>query len=127
MQGMGRLWQAAGTVQSVLEPGLLEKAAASGLRSLFVGFETLSPANLRESHKYQNLDRDYSAAIRRLHDLGVMVNGSFAYGIDGRDAPVFDRTVEGAVGQGIQTATSPLLTPSPRTGPPRPPPAAPPP
>ena len=43
MRGMGRLWQAAGTVQSVLQPGLLEKAAASGLRSLFVGFETLEP------------------------------------------------------------------------------------
>ncbi|MCK4977429.1 MAG: cobalamin-dependent protein, partial [Anaerolineales bacterium] len=39
MLGMGRLWQAAGTVQSVLKPGLLEKAVACGLRSLFVGFE----------------------------------------------------------------------------------------
>ena len=28
MRGMGRLWQAAGTVESVLAPGLLEKAAA---------------------------------------------------------------------------------------------------
>ncbi len=52
---MGRLWQAAGTVKSVLAPGLLEKAAACGLRSLFVGFETISPANLREHHKYQNI------------------------------------------------------------------------
>ena len=43
MRGMGRLWQAAGTVKSVLAPGLLEKAAACGLRSLFVGFETLKP------------------------------------------------------------------------------------
>ncbi len=41
MRGMNRLWQAAGTVQSVLRPGLLERAAAAGLRSLFVGFETL--------------------------------------------------------------------------------------
>ncbi|MEK7833465.1 MAG: radical SAM protein, partial [Acidobacteriota bacterium] len=80
MKGMGRLWQAAGTIKSVLEPQLLEKAVASGLRSLFVGFETLNPANLREQHKYQNLNRDYTAAIRRLHDLGVMVNGSFVFG-----------------------------------------------
>src|SRR5215208_5269565 len=29
MRGMGRLWQAAGTVSSVLKPGLLEKAVAS--------------------------------------------------------------------------------------------------
>lgn len=116
MKGMGRLWQAAGTVKSVLQPELLEKAVASGLRSLFVGFETLSPANLQEHHKYQNLDRDYAAAIRRLHDLGVMVNGSFVFGMDGDDPSVFERTVEWAIGQGIETATFHILTPYPGTG-----------
>ena len=55
MRGMGRLWQAAATVRSVLQPGLLEKAAACGLRSLFVGFETLNPANLAGQHKRHNL------------------------------------------------------------------------
>src|SRR5438445_4824 len=34
MRGMGRLWQAAGTVNSVLQPDLLEKAVACGLGSL---------------------------------------------------------------------------------------------
>ena len=116
MRGMGRLWQAAGTVKSVLAPGLLEKAAACGLRSLFVGFETLNQANLRAQHKYQNLDRDYGAAIRRLHDLGVMVNGSFVFGMDDDDATVFARTVDWAVGQGIETATFHILTPYPGTG-----------
>ena len=69
MHGMGRVWQAAGTVAAVLRPRLLEKAVASGLRSLFVGFETLTSQNLTSQHKLQNLDRDYVAAIRRLHDL----------------------------------------------------------
>ena len=49
MRGMGRLWQAAGTVNAVLAPGLLEKAVDAGLRSLFVGFETLNPDNLRRA------------------------------------------------------------------------------
>jgi radical SAM superfamily enzyme YgiQ (UPF0313 family) len=115
MRGMGRLWQAAATVQSVLRPGLLERAAACGLRSLFVGFETLSPANLQEQHKYQNLGRDYAAAIRRLHDHGVMVNGSFVFGMDGDDASVFDCTVEWAVQNAIETATFHILTPYPGT------------
>jgi radical SAM superfamily enzyme YgiQ (UPF0313 family) len=115
MRGMGRLWQAAGTVRSVLAPDLLEKAAAAGLRSLFVGFETISQANLRAHHKYQNLDRDYTAAIRRLHDLGIMVNGSFVFGMDDDDEGVFDRTVEWAVAQGIETATFHILTPYPGT------------
>ncbi len=115
MKGMGRLWQAAGTVQSVLKSGLLEKAVESGLRSLFVGFETLSENNLAQQHKYQNLNRDYSMVIRRLHDLGVMVNASFVFGMDDDDISVFDRTVEWAVEQGIETATFHILTPYPGT------------
>jgi radical SAM superfamily enzyme YgiQ (UPF0313 family) len=72
LRGMGRRWQAAATVQSVLQPGLLERAVDSGLRSLFVGFETLSAANLEAQGKRQNLRSDYEAAVQRLHGLGVM-------------------------------------------------------
>ena len=115
MRGMGRLWQAAGTINAVLAPRLLEQAVESGLRSLFVGFETLNPDNLIEQRKYQNMRRDYGAAIRRLHDLGVMINGSFVFGMDGDDGSVFERTVEWAIEQGIETATFHILTPYPGT------------
>src|ERR1700716_990059 len=116
MRGMGRLWQAAGTVKAVLEqPALLEAAPACGLRSRFVGFETVNSENLSEQRKYQNIGRDYAAAIRRLRDLGVMVNGSFVFGMDHDGPDVFDRTVEGAVEQGIETATYHILTPYPDT------------
>jgi len=115
MKGMNRLWQAAGTVKSVLDPRLLEKAADCGLRSLFVGFETLNPANLLEQNKYQNLNRDYAAAIRRIHDCGIMINGSFVFGMDDDDETVFERTVEWAVENGIETATFHILTPYPGT------------
>jgi radical SAM superfamily enzyme YgiQ (UPF0313 family) len=115
MRGMGRLWQAAGTVTSVLAPRLLEQAVASGLRSLFVGFETLDSANLRDQRKYQNLHRSYADAISRLHDLGVMINGSFVFGMDHDGEAVFERTVEWAIGQGIETATFHILTPYPGT------------
>jgi radical SAM superfamily enzyme YgiQ (UPF0313 family) len=115
MRGMGRLWQAAGTVQSILSPGLIQQAAEVGLRSLFVGFESLNPENLKEQGKLQNLHRDYALAIRHLHDLGVMVNASFVFGMDEDDEDVFDRTVEWAVKQGIETATFHILTPYPDT------------
>jgi len=115
MRGMGRLWQAAGTINAILAPDLIEKAVEAGLRSLFVGFETLNPANLAEQHKYQNLRRDYGAAIRRLHANGVMINGSFVFGMDGDNESVFERTVEWAIAQGIETATFHILTPYPGT------------
>lgn len=115
MRGMGRLWQAAGTVRSVLRPGLLEQAVACGLRSLFVGFETLDAAGLRSQGKLQNVNSDYAAVVRRLHSLGVMVNASFVFGMDRDDDSVFDRVVDWAVEQGIETATFHVLTPYPGT------------
>jgi len=115
MQGMGRLWQAAGTVGSVFLPGLMEKAAASGLRSLFIGFETLNPTNLVQQGKHQNLGYDYGLAIHRLRDLGIMVNGSFIFGMDCDDDTAPRRTVEWAIEQGIETATFHILTPYPGT------------
>lgn len=115
MRGMRRVWQAAGTVKSVLIPGLVAKAAECGLKSLFIGFETLDPAGLRQQHKHQNLECDYGRAIEKLHALGVMVNASFVFGMDGDDEEVFARTTEWAVEHGIETATFHILTPYPGT------------
>ena len=115
MRGMGRLFQGAATVDSILRGDLIEHAAEAGLRSLFVGFESLSPANLRQSNKRQNLGQDYRAAIRRLDDLGVMINGSFVFGLDDDDPDVFRRTVDWAIDNGVTTATFHILTPYPGT------------
>jgi radical SAM superfamily enzyme YgiQ (UPF0313 family) len=115
MRGMGRLFQGAATVDSVLHGDLIERAAEAGLRSLFVGFETLSPANLRQSNKKQNLGRDYAAVVRRLDDLGIKINGSFVFGLDEDRPDVFRRTVDWAVERGITTATFHILTPYPGT------------
>jgi len=115
MRGMGRLWQAGGTVQSALIPGLMEKAFACGLRSLFVGFETINRSNLQAQHKTQNVDCDYDRVVRRLHGLGIMINASFVFGMDSDDDSVFGRTVDWALSQGIETATFHILTPYPGT------------
>ncbi len=96
MKGMGRVFQSAATVASVLKGDLIEKAAEAGLRSIFLGFETFSPENLRSSNKLQNLSKDYVAAVERLHNLGIMINGSFVFGLDNDDKDVFRRTVDRA-------------------------------
>jgi radical SAM superfamily enzyme YgiQ (UPF0313 family) len=115
MRGMGRVFQGASTVNALLQTDAIEHAAAAGMRSVFVGFETLDPANLRLHGKRQNLSHDYDAAIRRVHDLGIMVNGSFVFGLDADRPDVFDRTVEWAVSRGIETATFHIMTPYPGT------------
>jgi radical SAM superfamily enzyme YgiQ (UPF0313 family) len=115
MKGMGRVFQGAATVDSILRDEVIEAAAAAGLRSLFVGFETLSSTSLEGAGKRQNLGRSYSEVVRRLDSLGIMINGSFVFGLDGDDRDVFRRTVDWAVQVGITTATFHILTPYPGT------------
>jgi radical SAM superfamily enzyme YgiQ (UPF0313 family) len=115
MKGMNRVFQGASTVDAILRGNLIEKAAEAGLRSVFIGFETLSTGNLIASNKKQNLGKDYRKAIKRLHDLGIMINGSFVFGLDDDDKDVFRRTVDWAVESGITTSTFHILTPYPGT------------
>lgn len=115
MAGMNRVFQGAATVDSILRDDTIELAARAGLRSLFVGFETLSDRGLQGAGKKQNLGRDYRAVIRRLDDLGIMINGSFVFGLDGDGPDVFARTVDWAASSGITTATFHILTPYPGT------------
>lgn len=115
MRGMNRVFQAAATVDSILRGNLIEHAAKAGLRSLFVGFETFSPENLRQGNKKQNLEKDYVKAVNRLHNLGIMINGSFVFGLDHDDAGVFKRTVDWGVANALTTATFHILTPYPGT------------
>lgn len=115
MKGMNRVFQGASTVDAILRGNLIEKAAEAGLRSLFVGFETFSPQNLKQSNKKQNLKKDYEAAVKRLHSLGIMINGSFVFGLDEDDKDVFKRTVDWGIQNAITTSTYHVLTPYPGT------------
>lgn len=115
MKGMNRVFQGASTIDAILKGNLIEQAAEAGLRSLFVGFETFSPANLKQSNKNQNLEKDYVNAVNRLHSLGIMINGSFVFGLDDDDKDVFKRTVDWGVKNAITTSTYHILTPYPGT------------
>lgn len=115
MRGMHRIFQGAATVESILRDNTIEHAAAAGLRSIFIGFETLNTESLKQSNKSHNLNQNYARAIQRLHDLGIMINGSFVFGLDGDTPDVFQRTVDWAVDQGITTSTFHIATPYPGT------------
>ncbi len=115
LRGSGIVWQAAASLDVTREPDYLDEAYEAGCRSLFVGFESISPENMRGNHKNVNATTDYFEACRRFHDSGIMVNGSFVFGFDGDGPDVFDRTVEFAIKAKILTATFHILTPLPGT------------
>ncbi len=98
----------------MLRPGLLEQAVAAGLRSLFVGFETLNLKSRNAQRKFQTLRRDYGGRCDAC-STWAWVNGSFGFGMDEDDPSVFERTVGWAIEQGVATATFHILTPYPGT------------
>lgn len=115
LRGSGIVWQAAASLDVARDPAYLDEAYAAGCRSLFVGFESLSPANMRGNNKPVNAAADYAAACRRFHEAGIMINGSFVFGFDCDGPDVFDRTVEFTVENKLLTASLHVLTPLPGT------------
>ena len=115
MRPLNRLFQGAATISSLLEDDTVELARQAGFRSAFIGFESLAQDNLLASNKRSNLNRSYLRAIRRLDDLGIMINGSFIFGMEHDGPDVFRSTVDWAIDAGIATATFHIMTPYPDT------------
>ncbi|MCB1157642.1 MAG: B12-binding domain-containing radical SAM protein [Leptospiraceae bacterium] len=115
MKGMGRVFQGAATLESIIKSDLIEKAAEAGLGSIFIGFETFSESSLIQGNKQHNINKDYEAVVKRLHSLDIKINGSFVFGLDGDTKEVFKRTVDWGIEKGLTTATFHIFTPYPGT------------
>jgi radical SAM superfamily enzyme YgiQ (UPF0313 family) len=110
-----RGWLGMSSIEVADDEGMLDLMADSGCRTLFVGFESIVPESLREVHKQCNRVEDYVRNVRRIHERGIMVNGSFVFGFDHDDGDTFARTVAFGIQARLETATFTVLTPYPGT------------
>ena len=110
-----RNWLGMTAIEVADDEEMLDLMARSGCRSLFVGFESIVPESLEEMHKRCNRVEDYLRNVRRIHERGIMVNGSFVFGFDHDDDDVFDRTVDFGIEARLDTITFTVLTPYPGT------------
>ena len=115
IQPMRLKWQAAVSINAAKDPELLDLMKRSGCRSLFIGFESINPASVQNVHKVQNTTQEYEQAIEAIHSRGIMINGSFVFGLDGDTPETFRATVDWIVRNRIETVTSHILTPYPGT------------
>lgn len=115
MRGMKRTFQAAATTTIIRHPELLDLAAEAGLKSLFIGFESLNQDSLASCNKKHNHTDFYPQVVSELRKRNIMTNASFVFGLANDRKDVFERTVEWAVERGIETATFHLATPYPGT------------
>jgi len=85
-------WGCMCSIDVATDDELLSLMAEAGCFNILVGFESLNPESLDESHKYHNRGgKIYGEAITRIHAAGIHVNASFVVGFDNDTLDEFDR------------------------------------
>jgi radical SAM superfamily enzyme YgiQ (UPF0313 family) len=111
-----RRWVGQGDLRLARDPELLELAARSGCKWLFMGFETTSVENLKSLGKAKlNRAPEYEQSISTIHNAGIKILGSFMFGLDNDGPDVFARTLEFCIGNHLECANFYILTPLPGT------------
>ncbi len=108
-------WVSQGPIHVAENEEILSLMAKAGCHGLFIGFESLREENLDLMGKKINRVEMYERGIKRLHDAGIGVYGSFVFGYDYDDGSVFDEFLEFAERNRIEGAFLPILTPFPGT------------
>ena len=108
-------WVAQISANLLRDEELVDLIAASGGKWIFIGMESIDPANLKDVNKGFNKPGEYAAVLERLAQRNVYAITSFIFGMDNDTSGVAERTL-------AQVRTWPpglpifgLLTPLPAT------------
>jgi radical SAM superfamily enzyme YgiQ (UPF0313 family) len=95
---------------------LLELAARSGCTGLLMGFESITPENLKRSLKGFNSPDHYKELTTLLHKYGITLMACFTFGLDSDTPDIFMQTAKFAIDAGIDLPRYAIVTPFPNTG-----------
>ena len=88
---------------------LMRLMVKAGFDRVFIGIETPYEDSLVECNKSQNKNRDLVAAVKKIQNFGMEVQGGFIVGFDNDPASIFRRQIEFIQKSGIVTAMVGLL------------------
>lgn len=109
------LWISQASVNSAYDEELLNLAAKSGCKGIFIGLESISGEALKEIGKKQNKISFYKEAVRRFQKKGIFVEAGLIFGFDTDTTAVFDKTVDMAAKLHLDGVQYTILTPLPGT------------
>ncbi len=108
-------WFGQASVNIARDEEILRLAQKSGCAALFIGFETLSDESLASVGKKFNRPKDYLDIVKKIHDHGIGIDGSFVFGFDQDTEAAFDRTLDFVMRAKLEIAYFSILTPYPGT------------
>jgi radical SAM superfamily enzyme YgiQ (UPF0313 family) len=108
-------WSSQASIHAGRDDDLLETAARSGCKQLFVGLESISQQSMEGIHKGFNRVEEYARIIQRIHAHGIAVQAGIVFGFDHDTPEIFEDTLDFLEDAGVQNATFNILTPYPGT------------
>lgn len=108
-------WSSQASIHVGRDDELLDEAARSGCKQLFVGLESISQLSMDSVRKGFNRVEDYSRIVDRIHAHGIAVQAGIVFGFDSDTPEIFKDTLQFLEETGIQNATFNILTPYPGT------------
>ena len=116
MKGLNKKFIANGNITTLgKDDELLKIAADAGCFYWFVGFESVSQESLDEVGKKANKVQDYISAVKKVHDNGMAIAGSFVLGLEHDHLDIFNKTNEFINKSEIDVPDAGVLTPFPGT------------
>ena len=110
-----KYWFGLTTSSVVLDKELMQILEKSGCKGLLIGFESINQEAQKFVNKGVNKTANYKLLMQQLHDIGIIVNGCFAFGGDEDDISVFEKTVEAVQNLKIDLPRYSIITPFPGT------------
>jgi len=108
-------WLSQTSITFAEDPELLRLAKESGCYGMFIGFETLTQEGLDRLNKRFNRAEKYAGHIKRMHDHGIGIQGSFIFGYDWDTKASFDTVVDFTEKTKLDSVLFTILTPYPGT------------
>jgi len=87
-------WVAQISANLLRDEELVDLIAASGGKWVFIGMESIDPANLKDVNKGFNKPGEYAAVLQRLAQRNVYAITSFIFGMDNDTVGVAERTLQ---------------------------------
>jgi radical SAM superfamily enzyme YgiQ (UPF0313 family) len=108
-------WLSQASVTFAENSELLRLAQESGCFGMFMGFESLSQDALNRLNKRFNKAEKYAELIKRIHDHGMGIQGSFIFGYDWDTRDTFEEVLEFVEKVRLDSVLFTILTPFPGT------------
>jgi len=108
-------WFSQASLSIAKDKELLDLAQRSGCKGLFIGFESLSQESIKAMGKSINHVAEYKEAIKKIHEHGIGIQGSFIFGTDNDDVSVFSDVLRFIEKTHLEAVIFSILTPFPGT------------